>query len=425
MEIVSGGLASQEYIINSTEVENSSNVINPTLRIVVDGVEWSMVSSFYNSDSTSTHYRVINENDGKVTILFGDGVNGKSPESGKTIVIQYIKSEGVGGNVVHPAKITTVNSTIYDEDGVVTTVAVTNTGSFLGGDDEESIEEIRDEAPLVFKTGDRAVTKDDFKSILMNYPGVADTNVWGENEEAEAAGVPADYEMLNKVKMCLVLQEWEIPDATFKAMISADVYNKSMITVKYEFVEPVFLSVIPTMNVKVTTGHSMSQAQTNIEDIMVEQFSLGETTKLGTVVKYSNIMAAIDNLVDVAYVNMVLEIKKILSDTYDSLYDWGASLDAVEIKPESVRLFIDGDYITTDSDNGDGTGTFSDDGGYTITGTIDYTTGILTVDISGSPTEVYVRYQQDDGNEGAGNILPSFQQICKLDDVGIESITME
>jgi len=420
-ELTSNGAIDQEYTINDTDVENSASTTNPTLRVIVDGTEWTKVDSFINSTNIDKHFRIINEMDGTVTIQFGDNINGLSPDTGSTIVIQYVRSAGANGNVTNADKITEINSTIYDEDGSIVDVSVTNLSSFLGGDDEEDIEEIRYEAPRVFKTGDRAVTKEDFISILENYSGVANANVWGENEEAALQGVAADYTMLNKVKMCVILQNWELPDSTFKSTLSDYIYDKSMLTVKYEFVDPTFLLVIPTLTVKVSSGYSMSQTQADIEEVLENAFTLGNTTKLGTIVKYSNIISTIDDLNGVAYCSMVLEIKKSLTAGYDSAYDFGATLDATDIKAESVRLFINGTYVAHDNDNGDGTGSFSSAGSYTISGTVDYSTGVLNVNISPTPSSVYVRYQQDENS----NIVPTFRQIAKLEEVDITSISME
>jgi len=417
-DITSDGSVEQEYLINNTDVENSSDVNNLTFRIVIDGAEWSRVDSFIASTNVSKHYRVINDPEGTVTVIFGDNINGLAPESGSTITIQYVKSAGLNGNVTYADKITQINSTIYDEDETAVTVTVTNSGSFLGGDDEEDIEEIRYEAPRVFKTGQRAVNRDDFIAILENYSGVANVNVWGENEEIEVSGVAADYEMLNKVKMCIILQEWELPDDTFKNTLSEFVYDKSMLTVKYEFITPVILDVIPTLIVNVTTGYSMSQTQADIVEEVEKLFKLGSTTKLGTMIKYSEVISAIHDLYSVAYVNMELEIKKELSDSYDSFYDWGATLDALDVKPESVRVFVDGVYDTVDVDSGDGTGAFAS---VNVAGVIDYDTGVITLDILSGPSEVYVRYQQNKD----GNIEPTFRQICKLDSVDITNIQME
>ena len=432
-EITSDGSTDQEYLINDTNVENSASTINPTLRVIISGTEWTKVDSFIYSSSVDKHFRVITEMEGTASVKFGDDVNGKSPGSGSVITIQYVKSSGLAGNVTYTGKIKTITSTIYDEDGaIVSNVSVDNLGSFLGGDDEEDIEEIRYEAPRVFKTGDRAVTKEDFISILENYPGVADANVWGENEEVAAAiaagtvppGTTADPTMLNKVKMCVILQEWKNLDKDldddFKETLSDYIYNKSMLTVKYEFITPVKLLVIPTLIVKVTTGYSISQTGTDISGVLEDQFKLGDTTKLGTIIKYSKVISAIQDLDGVAYCSMTLEIKKVLSSTYDSIHDFGTTLDATSIKPESVRLFINGTYVTVDKDDGDGTGTFSSAGGYVISGDIKYSTGVLTIDISPTPASAFVRYVQDQNS----NIVPGFSEIAKLESID-KTISME
>jgi hypothetical protein len=225
--------------------------------------------------------------------------------------------------------------------------------------------------------------------------------------------------MLNKVKMAIILQNWELPGTTFKETLSADIYNKSMMTVKYEFVDPVILYVIPVLDVKVATGHSLSQTQADIETAVTAKFVLGDTTKLGTIVKYSEIISAIHELVNVAYVSMYLELKQSLSDSYDSQFDWGATLNALDVKPETVRLHIDDNYVVTDVDQGDGTGTFTH--ASISNATINYSTGVITLDTAAPPdTGVTVRYQQDEND----NIIPLARQICKLDDVDINTISM-
>lgn len=417
-EITANGSIEQEYLLNDTGVENSADTDNPTLRVIVDGTEWSLVSSFLESVNTSTDFRIINEPEGTVSILFGNNVNGLAPVLGSTIVIQYVKTDGSTGNVVFPDKITTLNSTIYDEDGTGITTTVTNTDSFLGGSDEETIEEIRSSAPKVFSTGDRAVSKDDFTAILEAYSGVETANTWGENEEAAAAGVAADFTMLNKVKISLVLQNWELPDTAFKTTLSTFLYDISMLTVKYEFVTPAILSVFPVLDVTVSKGYSLSQTQADIGTVLANQFLLGTTTNLGTIIKYSTVLAAIAALSGVDHVSMIFEIKKSLSSSYSSDSDWGAALDATTILPESARVFVNGTYVVTDVDGGSGTGTFTASG---ISGTIDYTTGVVLLDVLPAASTVYVRYQQNEQR----NIVPTFNEIAKLDTIDIQSIQMD
>jgi hypothetical protein len=134
----SNGSSDQQYAITDTAVENSADVANPTFRVIVDGAEWTLVSSFLYSAYDATDYRLVNEMDGSVSVHFGDNINGAAPENGATIQVQYIRSAGLSGNVTTIDKITTINVPIYDASGAtVTDLTVTNDAAFLGGDDEE------------------------------------------------------------------------------------------------------------------------------------------------------------------------------------------------------------------------------------------------------------------------------------------------
>lgn len=420
LEYVSDGDVDQKYNVNDIGVEDSASLSNPSLRVYIDGVEWTRVTSFIGSVNTSLHYRVISELDGTISIVLGNNIKGAAPPAGDVIAIKYVKSDGIDGNVYSINVVTTLNNTIYDEDSaVVTTISVTNSALILGGDDAEDIDEVKYEAPRVFSTGERAVTREDFIAILENFAGVANVNVWGENEVAEAAGTSVDYESLNKVYISIILQEWQIPDDDFKDTLSAVVYDQSMLTVKYEFDDPDIILVFPLLDVVVTAGYSLSATQTAIETELAAQFLLGSTTKLGMMMKYSNIIGALDELVSVAYLNMILEIYQVLLTDEDSSGDYAGTLLALPIVTESIKVYVGSTQVGVD----DGAGIFTDlSSEYDVVGTINYTTGVIAVDISPLPTEtVSVRYRQDED----GNIVVDFNEIAKLHDVNFNTIVAD
>ena len=415
IEITSDGLSNQEYKVEDDSVENTN------LFIFVDGTEWTKVSTFLSSQSDSEEYKLRTELDETVTVIFGDGVRGKIPPNTNTILIRYVKSDGVDGNVYQTGSVDTINTTIYDEDGaVVNTISVTNTDTLLGGDDAEDIEEIKYEAPRVFSTGDRAVTKDDYIAILENYAGVANANAWGENEEN-----PPNYDMFNRVKLVILLQNWALPGTTFKEDLSEFLYEKAQLTVKYEYIDAVILDVIPVLDVKANTGYTLSTVTDNIEEALGQQFILGTTTRLGTPKRLSDLIYVVDDLAGVSYHHMVLEIRKLLVNPWDSYYTWGEYLDAIPVLPTSVRLFIGSDQVAVDDGNPDssGNGHFIDQSSiYTISGIVNYASGYVGIDISPTPADpVYIRYQQDQN----GDIVVSDSQICKLYDVDVVSIAYD
>ena len=410
VEYTSTGESNQSYTVNDTSIENTS------LLIYVNGIMWTEVTSFYQSTNVSEDYRITHEIDDTITIHFGDNVNGKIPVADQLIRFVYVQSSGLDGNIYQTDKITSVNSTIYDEDGDAVTVTVTNDDVFIGGDDEEDIEEIRTEAPKVFATGDRAVTKADFISTLENYAGITTANVWGENEES-----PPNYDEFNKVNISILLQNWQDPSTAFKTDLSEYLYDKSVMTVKYEYIDAVVINVVVVISsLKVIKGNTLSMINSNVTTAIENEFELGTTTKLGISKRLSDLISVVDNLTGVSYHHLYLQIRKQLSDTYNSINDYGALLEATPILPESVTVYLGSSIVAVD----DGSGNLIDSvSGYTITnGTVNYTTGEIVLDISPTPTEImFVRYQQDED----GDVVITNRQICKLYSTDIQSISYD
>lgn len=416
-EFTGDGSVDQKCSINDTSVENDEHLelgVFRSFRVFVDGVEWTRVTSFLDSDNTDTHYVLRAELDDTLTVVFGDDVNGKAPEIGDIIQVRYVRSDGSDGNVYETDKVTTLNDTLYDEDGSAVTVSVTNSTVMTGGDNAEDIEEIRIEAPAVFQTGDRAVTKLDYEAIILNYGSVANVNVWGENEESAP-----NYDMFNVVRLCVLLDGWYLPSETFKDNLSTHLYDLSMLTVKYEYIDAAILYIIVVLDVKVVEGYSLSQTQADIEAALEAEFVLGSTTKLGTSKYISNLIDAVDSLAAVSYHHMILEIRKELTAGYDSNYDYGTILEATSIITETVKIYVGTDQVAVDN----GLGGFTDlSSVYTVSGAVNYTTGVIGVDITPAPTDVVsVRYRQD----ADGDIIVDNKEICKLYDVEFTTISYD
>lgn len=197
---VSDGTSNIEILINNVSVENTH------LYIYVNNILWTKVDSFIDSTVTNQHYTVLNELDDKVTIRFGDGKNGVIPELNKTIDIRYVESRGIDSNVYEIAKITSLYSKLYDGNNTEIDVTVSNTTTFLGGDDKESTESIQANAPNVFAAGDRLTSISDYLAVLNAYPGVANAKAWGERYED-----PPNELYRNTVRIAIILQNWALP----------------------------------------------------------------------------------------------------------------------------------------------------------------------------------------------------------------------
>jgi len=406
----STGSTNQEYNINDTSIENTN------VYVYVSGTNggqpWTKQTSFINSTSLSTDYVIRPELDGTITIVFGNNVFGLAPAISSSIEVKYVRSDGSDGNVYSTGLITTLNSAIYDTDGTEKTVTVTNTTNFLGGDDAETAEEIRANGPNVFATGDRAVTKSDFESLLLSYPGVADVIVYGENDLT-----PPDYTMYNQVRICVLLNEWALPTTDFEALLTAYLYTKSMITVRYSYVDPSIIYVVPTVTVRLESSASISATQALVDIAIQNQFVLGATSTLGDNVYQSDIIQAVEDVSGVSNCHATLKIQKDLLQGYNSIYTYAETADLLPVMVDNVELWVNTTQIAVDN----GAGSWTNLSTYTVTGIVVYTTGFVGVNVSPAlpvGAEIFIRYQQNNTAvtiDSVGDLILSQTQICKWD----------
>lgn len=177
----------QLYIIPDKTIDTSTATVkvfdNPSTS---DFSSYTPLAAAIRVSAESQFYQITETPNGFYELNFGDGVSfGKSPDTGNVIQIQYLSTVGTEGNgakVFTPSAQFTVNSTGYD------LTVVTEAPSSSGGD-RQSIESIRQNAPIAFASQQRLVTAEDYKAIILkNYANIIDAIAWGGEDN-----VPANY----------------------------------------------------------------------------------------------------------------------------------------------------------------------------------------------------------------------------------------
>lgn len=124
---------------------------------------WTRVSDFYAADS---HSEVFQLDEASGTVTFGDGVYGRIPVAGASIVARrYRYGGGAQGNVG-------VNTVTRLRTSLSAVDSVTNLRAAVGGSAVETLEHAKLRAPHEMKTRDRAVTAEDFAILARQTPGV-------------------------------------------------------------------------------------------------------------------------------------------------------------------------------------------------------------------------------------------------------------
>jgi predicted phage baseplate assembly protein len=131
--------------------------------------QWKRVPDFLSSGKDESVY-TLNATTG--TITFGDGVkHGRIPPAGIEITArQYCYGGGKAANVA----VNMINAPLADLSGIE---SVTNERPAVGGQDEQTVEDLKEKAPAQLRGRDRAITVEDFKNLAGNAGGVAKATV--------------------------------------------------------------------------------------------------------------------------------------------------------------------------------------------------------------------------------------------------------
>jgi hypothetical protein len=166
----STGNPSQVYQLPNVSVIDGT--VSVTIESTTDNVTWTHISYLVDAQPTDLVYTTFTDANGLTWIQFGDGVNGAIPTLGLDIYATYRIGGGVIGNI--PAgSVTTfasddVNGIQIQQDAN----GVYQSSAMVGGADPESNDSIRANAPLSFRTQQRAVTIQDFNDMALSVPGV-------------------------------------------------------------------------------------------------------------------------------------------------------------------------------------------------------------------------------------------------------------
>jgi predicted phage baseplate assembly protein len=138
-----------------------------TLKVPVNGAAWTEVPSLYDRSPSAAVYATLNQADSSTKLLFGDGVEGALLPTGQNNVqASYRAGSGSAGNVAAGAL-----STLMDRPLGVS--GVTNPEAASGGQDPQSIGDIRTNAPQTVLTLGRAVSITDYQNFAATFAGIS------------------------------------------------------------------------------------------------------------------------------------------------------------------------------------------------------------------------------------------------------------
>lgn len=383
VNIFEGTVVTEFYDVTSANTKvviSSANVDIDSIDIVVQNsasdlanTPFTKAENLFNLTPTSSVFFVQGFGKDKYEIQFGNDVTGKRLTVGNIIRLRYRETIGEEGN----------NAKVFvSSDPTITTTTVAN--SSLGAD-RESINSIRFNAPRVFSTQDRAVTVEDYKSLIKNkFPTIQTLNVVG--------GENLDPPRFGKVVVIPKPFNSTVASQSLKDSIVDFLKTKASISTEVITADPKFIVLDISSDVRYNstqTTRSLDEIKTEVTNKILE-FGTNNLSEFDKDFRYSKLLSVIDGadesiLSNNTKVRMVKEISPVTGATNDFNLDFSNKVIKGSLSSTLFTKTING--VTFEAFLEDTNGTLrvssSTRGAKEVldfnAGSIDYETGVISL----------------------------------------------
>lgn len=269
-------------------------------------VTYAFSDNILDVTNQSTVFFIEEALNGFYEVIFGDGVIGKKLDLGNIVRLDYIATNGEAAN---GATSFTAPTNLTGSNETVTLTVVSNSA---GGASQESVDSIRFNAPRFNATKNRAVTANDYKSlILTSNSNVKSVSVWG--------GEDNDPPIYGKVFISLQPKEGLIITQDDKDAIVRDfIEPRQPISIQSEFVDPefTFIGLKTTVQYDAKKTTLTAGAVENAVAATIENYFNNNLNSLDANFFYSKLTADIvKSSASIVAVNLELRLQKRFTPT--------------------------------------------------------------------------------------------------------------
>jgi len=180
--VVDYSIENQQFILTNKNIDVNSLTLNVVENNGSSNTEFKRVETLFGLNGQSNVYFLQGAQSDSYEIVFGDSLFGRKPQDGAVLNANYRVSSGIDADGI------TVFSLQDDfgpiNSGQITSSTITLVSSSSGGSEKENMDSVRFSAPRYFATQQRAISSDDYKSlVLVNFGGeISDVTVYGGQE---------------------------------------------------------------------------------------------------------------------------------------------------------------------------------------------------------------------------------------------------
>ena len=271
----------QTYYINNFDVDVSSI----TVKVRASNTDstnstYTRANSLFGVTSTSNVFFIEPAANGSYNVQFGNGTFGNKVINGNLVEIQYRVSSGTSPN----------GANAFTSDGVAghpASVSLVTRAS--GGAEFQKLDDIRFEAPRALATQERAVTKEDYRTIIKNeFTDITSMNVFG--------GEDLNPPQFGKVILASRSSAFDVIPDTIKQDMINFIKPKVPIGIIPEIKDPEFINVKVDANVRYNRNATLQKSSEiqSVVETAISDFNADNLDVFDTVFRRSKLIEKIN-----------------------------------------------------------------------------------------------------------------------------------
>jgi len=397
MELIEGKRVTNSFVVDQSNrsgpfVLPNQNIDTTTIRVRVQQssavatiTTWNFYDDIMSVDATTRAFFVEEGPSGLYEIRFGDDIIGKQLDVGNIVSIDYIVSSGSAANSI-PNFAASKTFTASGETKIVYLESAA-----AGGQEKESIDSIRYNAPKFNSTKNRVVTSTDYETLIRSrFSNINSIAVWGGEENN-----PPIY---GKVYISIQPLPGSIITQADKDIIARDIIRpRSVVSIQPEFVTPIETYIALNVSVnynKNITSLTSSRIESEVRTV-IENFFTNNVNKLQKNFYYSKLLASIVGTTQSIFsASMQVQMHKRIpiitgiSDAYDIRFNGPLEVETLystyfttTITGQEYEVYLTDQHNNTAGDIGTLVIKRVSDDAILITnaGSVDYATGVVTI----------------------------------------------
>ena len=348
LTVYEGSYLNYKYTANTSDIDQrfiipNDSVDTTTLTVKVQESSsdattntYTLATGITGLDSTSKVYFLQEVEGGRFEVYFGDGVTGKTIADGNIVILDYIN-----GNRDAPNGATTF--TLSGTIGGFSSATITTVSNASGGTGLESISSIKYNAPRDYSAQDRAVTAEDYKTLVKGlYANAQAVQVYG----GEDAATP-DY---GKVYISIKAKSGSNLTTATKESIVQSLKSYAVASVTPVIIDPETTFITLVVNFKYNSGITTKDVSTLQTNVLTKIASYNNDTleDFAGMFRYSKLIEAVNDA-DTSILSNITTVKmyKYFTPTLNSGLKYTLSYNNALYNPHSGHNSSGGGVISS------------------------------------------------------------------------------